>query len=237
MELVLDQFRNLNFGAGAIFFYVGAEVAIGTLLVVYLNDEAAMGKIDPDLGANYLAYYWGLAMVGRFLGAVVLRYIRAERALAFVTASALLLVLLSMTGPMMNTWIDVSVIQLKTFSMESIHVPLASLLLVLVGLFNSIMWPSIFPLGIRGLGKHTTQGSGLMVMMVIGGAFIPLIQGGLIEIDAIGYRYSFALVVLCYAYLFFFAVNGYKSKLADAGVKAMEDSENGNLEVDKGEEV
>lgn len=212
------DFRNLNLGAFAIFFYVGAEVAIGTILVIYLKDSAAMGNIKEELGSSYLAYYWMGAMIGRFAGIFLLRLVSAQKALTFVTAAATILVVLSMTSPFMNMWIDVPVIQLKSFSFESIHVPMASLLLVIVGLFNSIMWPSIFPLGIRGLGKHTSQASGIMVTMVIGGAFIPLIQGGLVEI--MDYRYSFIIVVLCYLYLFYYGVSGHKSKKADANILA-----------------
>lgn len=217
------QYRNLNLGALAIFFYVGAEVAIGTILVIYLKDSAAMGNINEELGSSYLAYYWMGAMIGRFLGIIFLRFISAQKALAFVTAAAVILVVMSMMGPFMDTWIDVPVIQLKTFSFQSIHVPLASLLLVIVGLFNSIMWPSIFPLGIRGLGKHTSQASGIMVTMVVGGAIIPLAQGGLVALY--DYRYSFVLVVVCYLYLFYYAVNGHKSKLAEANIQAAKTGE------------
>jgi MFS transporter, FHS family, L-fucose permease len=76
------------------------------------------------------------------------------------------------------------------------------------GLFNSVMWPCIFPLSVKGLGKLTSQGSGILVMMVVGGAVIPELQGFLA--DRFGYQHSFIIVLLCYAYVVFFAVNGYR---------------------------
>ena len=78
------------------------------------------------------------------------------------------------------------------------------------GLFNSVMWPCIFPLSVKGLGRFTSQGSGILIMMVVGGAVMPEIQGLLA--DAFGYQKSFVVVLLCYAYLVFFAVSGYKNE-------------------------
>ena len=179
-------FRNLRFGAAAIFFYVGAEVAIGSMLISYLG-QPSMGGMSHSAAARYVSLYWGGAMVGRFIGFVVLQKIRQERALLFVAAVAALLV-----GTALVT-----------------HGSVAMWAVVSCGLFNSVMWPCIFPLSVKGLGRFTSQGSGILIMMVVGGAVIPEIQGLLA--DAFGYQKSFVVVLLCYAYLVFFAVSGHRS--------------------------
>ncbi|GAA4831380.1 sugar MFS transporter [Algivirga pacifica] len=210
----LTNHRNLIFGAGAIFFYVGVEVAIGSLLILYLA-TTEMGGIEEKHASSLLAYYWGSAMIGRFIGSAITQKISPEILLRVVTAGALLMVALSFTGFAMNNWVDVLVMIFDysegvSLHFEDVHIPYAGLFLVLCGLFNSVMWPSIFPLGIKGLGKLTSLGSGVMVAMVAGGAFIPLFQGMLEE--SIGFKWSFLLPLFCYAYLFFFAVEGYKTK-------------------------
>ena len=180
------QFRNLRFGAAAIFFYVGAEVAIGSIMITYLG-QPSMGGMSHSAAARYVSLYWGGAMVGRFIGFVVLQKVRQERALLFVAAVATLLV-----GTSLVT-----------------HGNVALWSLVSCGLFNSVMWPCIFPLSVAGLGRFTSQGSGILITMVVGGAVIPAIQGLLA--DAFGYQQSFGVVLLCYAYLVFFGVSGYRA--------------------------
>jgi FHS family L-fucose permease-like MFS transporter len=179
------SYSHLRLGALAIFTYVGAEVAIGSVLVNYLG-QPAMGGLSHTAAAVYVSYYWGGAMVGRFLGSFVLLKVRAEQALAAVAAAAMLLVAVTVFG----------------------HGHYAALAVVACGLFNSVMWPCIFPLSVKGLGKLTSQGSGILVMMVVGGAVIPEIQGLLA--DKFGFQLSFLVVLLCYAYLLYFAVSGYK---------------------------
>ena len=181
------QFRHLKLGAVAIFTYVGAEVAIGSILIPFLG-QPSMGSIPHEAAAHYVTLYWGGAMVGRFLGSFAMGPlgIRTERALAAVTMVAFALVLTGILG----------------------HGHVAMWALVSVGLFNSVMWPCIFPLGVRGLGAFTSQGSGIMVTMVVGGAIIPVLQGLLA--DKFGYQPSFAIVLACYAYLIYFALSGYR---------------------------
>ncbi len=219
------DFLHLKLGAGAIFFYVGAEVAIGSLLVLYLTSQnliilpaeltaglegESLHALSEKMASSLLAYYWGSAMIGRFIGSAVGQKIKANMLLAIVSVIALLLVSYSMFGGQ-DGRMDISVIVLNTSPFElyfqSINVPVVAFALVLVGLFNSVMWPAIFPLGIAKLGKHTSKGSGIMVTMVLGGAVIPYIQGLLAE--SMGYRYSFAVCLVCYAYLLFFALRGY----------------------------
>lgn len=212
------EFKHLIFGAGAIFFYVGAEVVVGSLLIVYLESDI-MGNIPAKFAANLVAYYWAGAMIGRFMGSKISSKIAPNKALAFVGIGAFILILLSMTDIMIQNSVIIPVINMgedcKTlefyFNFKSLTVPLAAICLILIGLFNSIMWPSIFTLGISRLGKYTSKGSGLMVTMVAGGAFVTLLQA--ILADQIGYRYSFALCLICYAYIIFFALKGYKPKM------------------------
>lgn len=215
------DYLHLKFGALAIFFYVGAEVAIGSLLILYLSEPASgghggLGVLAEHDASRLLAYYWGSAMIGRFAGSMILQKIKTHKALQVVTAIAFFLVLGSMFTPLITKMINVSVIEMGTncqtgvfgIGFKPIQVPVAGVLLVLVGLMNSIMWPSIFPLGIRGLKEHTSEGSGIMVAMVLGGAIIPQIQSVMVEF--MPYQYSFSICLICYAYLFFFAYKGFK---------------------------
>lgn len=215
------EFRHLIYGSGAIFFYVGAEVVIGSLLVVYLKSDT-MGSIPEKFATSLIAYYWAGAMIGRFIGSKLTQKIAPNKALAFVSIGAFILIFLSMTDAMIHNTVTVPVINMGEdcntlkfyFNFKPLTVPLAAVCLILIGLFNAIMWPSIFPLGIARLGKYTSRGSGLMITMVAGGALVSLLQG--ILADHIGYRYSFALCLICYAYIIFFALKGYKPlKAAD----------------------
>jgi len=179
--------RRLLLGAVAIFVYVGAEVAIGSMMTNYFNQKE-IGNLPLQDAARYLQYYWGGAMVGRFVGSALLRSLRTQRLLAFNAAAAAVLVTVSML----------------TFG----HTAMWSLLLV--GLFNSIMFPGIFTLAIDGLGPLTGKGSGLLVAAIVGGAVVPELQGVLA--DHIGIHHAFLLPVLCYGYIIFYAVRVTGSK-------------------------
>ena len=185
------SFRHLRFGAIGIFTYVGAEVAIGSLLINYLS-LPSMGGLSHAEAAHYVSYYWGGAMVARFAGFFILRHVKQATALAVVSAAAVVF------------------LSVATFG----HGPVALWALVSCGLFNSVMWPCIFPMSIEGLGAVTSQGSGILVSMVVGGAVIPEVQAWLA--DHFGYQPSFLVILACYAYILFFALNGYKG---DALVK------------------
>lgn len=221
------DFPNLLAGAGGIFFYVGAEVAIASILVIYLQDEhlikigaGAIQALTVEKAASSLvAYYWGGAMVGRIIGTYLGQKIRPEIMLRTVAFLALALVSLSISGIFLNDWIGMKVMVLIpepfSLSLEPITFPVSILLLVLVGLCNSVMWPCIFTLGIAGLGKHTSQGSGILVTMVIGGAIIPILQGILSEPKILGYQYSFLIVLVCYLYILYYGLKGYVVKKVD----------------------
>lgn len=177
------QHRNLILGTAGIFCYVGAEVAIGSFLVNYMN-LPDIGNLRPDVAAKYLSFYWGGAMCGRFIGSAVLQKVPTRVVLGINAVVAALLVCFSM--------------------MSNGHVAMWALLLV--GLFNSVMFPSIFTLGIEGLGPLTGEGSGLLIMAIVGGAIIPELQGLLA--DRVGLHHAFVLPVLCYLYILFFAAKG-----------------------------
>ncbi len=125
-------------------------------------------------------------MVGRFIGFVALRRVRQAKALAFVSVMAVLFIATAIFG----------------------HGPLALWTLVSCGLFNSVMWPCIFPMSLEGVGRHTSQASGILVTMVVGGAIVPELQGLLA--DRFGYQSSFLIVLACYFYILFFALYGHR---------------------------
>lgn len=179
------QYRHLVLGAIGIFVYVGAEVSIGSFLVNFLNDPTIAGLEETE-AAKYIAYYWGGAMVGRFVGAGVMQKIAADKVLAF------------------NSVVAVVLISIAIFSSGL----LAMSAILLVGLFNSIMFPTIFSLAINGLKQYTSQGSGILCLAIVGGAIIPLLQGVLA--DSIGLQNSFSLPIICYAFIVYYGLKGSK---------------------------
>ena len=176
---------NLIFGAIGIFVYVGAEVSIGSFLVNYFG-QPEIGGLTEKVAASFVAFYWGGAMVGRFIGSALLQKMKTGGLLAACAVCAAALVAISMltTG----------------------HTAMYSI--ILVGFFNSIMFPSIFTLGVAELGPLTGDGSGVMIMAIVGGAIIPVAQGWIA--DHIGIHHAFFLPVVCYLYILFFALSGSK---------------------------
>lgn len=179
----LWRYRHLVLGAVAIFMYVGAEVAIGSFLINYLT-QPDIGNISELTASRFVSYYWGGAMVGRFVGSAILQKVKTGTLLGICGIVACLLVVTSMVS----------------FG----HIAMWSI--ILVGLFNSIMFPSIFTLGIAKLGPRTGDGSGLLIMAIVGGAIIPLIQGAIA--DHIGIHHAFFLPALCYLYIVYYAFKG-----------------------------
>lgn len=175
--------RHLVLGAAAISTYVGAEVAIGSFLVNYFI-QPDIGALTAAVAARYVSLYWGGAMVGRFAGAAILRRVR--------------------TGPAVGAAAIVAALLVMTSILTTGHVAMWSI--ILVGLFNSIMFPSIFTLGIAELGALTGRGSGLLIAAIVGGAIVPLLQGVLA--DRIGIHGAFVLPVVCYAYIAFYGFSG-----------------------------
>ena len=168
--------RRLIFGVVSIFAYVGAEVAIGSLLTNYLMSARVLAASQQNAG-SLVSVYWGLAMVGRFIGAFALRRIRPGPALALCALGAGVLAALSgLSGGMV-----------------------AAVAVLAIGLFNSIMFPTIFTLAIEDLGAAAPQGSGLLCLAIVGGAVVPLIAGRVA--DSFGLTAFLAVPVACYVWI------------------------------------
>lgn len=250
---------NLIYGAIAIFVYVGAEVSIGSFLVNYFN-QPEIGGLAEKLGASFVAFYWGGAMLGRFIGSNFLGGAKAKY-MGLVTAISIALIFLSYPiesrmpagyqpglpnltwlawlvvagrplfvlvaiaaatigvvallrggSAKANTGILLGVCAISTSILVAVsmlssgHVAMWSI--ILVGFFNSIMFPSIFTLGVAELGPLTGDGSGILIMAIVGGALIPVAQGWIA--DHIGIHHAFFLPVICYLYILFFALSGSK---------------------------
>jgi MFS transporter, FHS family, L-fucose permease len=173
---------NLVFGVPAIFIYLIAEIGIGSTLVNFIS-LPQIGAMSHADAANYVSLFWGGAMVGRFLGAFIMRRVSGERVLTAVSVGALVLTLIAV----------------------STKGPLAMWCLIAVGLCHSVMFPTIFTLGIKGLGALTEEGSGLLIMAIAGGA-LSYFQGVLA--DRVGLQLSYLLPAACYVYVLFYAVWG-----------------------------
>jgi FHS family L-fucose permease-like MFS transporter len=181
--------RRLVLGAVSIFAYVGAEVTIGNNMVSYLMLDHTLGAQAQTAGF-LVSLYWGGAMVGRFVGAAVLRMV--SPALVLV-ACALCAGLLAIT------------------SVFSMGVTAAATLLA-IGLFNSIMFPTIFTLAIEGMGEETPQGSGLLCLAIVGGAIIPLLTG--VAADRFGLPHALLVPVICYIWIMAYGVLVHLGRIA-----------------------
>ena len=177
----LRQYRSMVLGALAIFVYVGGEVAIASFLINYFKELVGMTESD---GANMLAFYWGGAMIGRAIGAFLMNYIAATKYLVFNAFMAILMIIVSM-----NSSGDVAIYSI-----------------LLVGFFNSIMFPTIFTLAVKGLGSMTSKGSALVCQGIVGGALIPVLQG--VVADSASLQFSFVVPMLCYIYIAWYAMKG-----------------------------
>ncbi len=180
--------RRLRLGALAIFLYVGAEVGIGSTLVLFFGLPEVAG-MEPARAGYFVSFYWGAAMVGRLVGAVLQRRWSPRAVLGVAGSLAIVLVIVTVTV------------------MGSVAVPT----LLAVGLFNSIMFPTIFSLAVDGLGAETSRGSGVLVMAIVGGALVPVGMGALA--DAFDYRTALASTTLAYAYIAWFAWRGTKERV------------------------
>ncbi|HEY2515175.1 MAG TPA: sugar MFS transporter [Polyangiaceae bacterium] len=181
----------LVFGCVAIFVYVGAEVSIGSILVSFLKEPSA-GAMSAETAAKCISFYWGGAMIGRFAGSAILRTWSPPRVLGVFAAAALTLVLATVLlrgNPAVVTILS-------------------------VGLFNSIMFPTIFTLAIDGLGDRTGEGSGALCMAIVGGALVPVLEGAVA--DRAGLHLAFLVPAVCYAYIAWYALVGSKARFASA---------------------
>ncbi len=184
-------------GAAGIFTYVGAEVSIGNLLINFMG-LPQIAHLPEAIAGYFLMCYWGGAMVGRFVGSAVLQKLRTGPVLAIAAAGAFFLTSMSLltTG----------------------HLAMGALLAV--GFFNSIMFPSIFTLGIEGLGPLTSKGSSILIAAILGGAIVPKIQGALA--DHIGLHPSFIVPTICYIYIAIFGLMSMKRAAASHAAVPLE---------------
>ncbi|MET0268149.1 MAG: sugar MFS transporter [Duganella sp.] len=180
----LWKHRNLVFGIPAIFIYLIAEIGVANLFINFVS-QPDIGNMTHEMAARYLLLLWGGMMVGRFVGSVLMRTWSAEAILAGASIGAALVMLVAtFAGGQLAMWALIS-----------------------VGLFHSVMFPTIFTLGIRGLGPLTEEGSGLLIMAIAGGALV-IAQGWLA--DKYGLQISFLLTVACELYVLFYALWGAK---------------------------
>lgn len=183
----LFAFRNLNFGVVGIFMYVGAEVSLGTFLTNYISDKIF---IETNQANKYVAFYWGAMLVGRLIGSVVLRSIRPSVILSFLSMMAIALITLSIfTDGYLAVWT-----------------------MIAVGLCNSVMFAVIFSLSVSGLSQYTTRASGLLSTAIFGGAIVSFAVGVLK--DHFSWQVAFVIPIVCYCYLCFYGMNGYKSRFS-----------------------
>lgn len=181
------QHKRLVLGALAIFMYVGAEVSVGSYLVNYFAESHIMAMSNYE-ASKMVSYYWGAALIGRFIGAALTFFIRPN-------------IILAVNGMLAIVCIFVSVFSEGPTAMWSI---------LAVGLFNSIMFPTIFAMAITGLGKLTSRGSGLLVQGIVGGALLPLLQGLVADMTSV--QLSFLVPAFAYIYISWYALVGCKAE-------------------------
>jgi FHS family L-fucose permease-like MFS transporter len=181
----LLSFPNLKFGIWGIFCYVGAEVAIGTFLTNYVAEVLVIPVHDAN---TYVTFYWGSMLGGRLLGAAILKSVRPPLVLSVCGGLAVFLILFSInTGGLTAVWS-----------------------MIAVGLCNSVMFAIIFSLSVGGLGSGTAKASGLLSTAIVGGAVVSYAMGALK--DHFDWRVAFLVPVICYLYIVFYGMSGYKSK-------------------------
>jgi FHS family L-fucose permease-like MFS transporter len=236
------QYRHLVLGVVCIFAYVGGEVTVGSNFINFLK-LPAIGGFDAAVAKNYLAFFWGGAMIGRFLGAIALSEFSRDLykygmmlligLAAFFVVSGLydlqlgvimfLLVLLNALvfrlanfrpHTTLSYFAAMVILLLLIVTFASGQLALWSI--VAIGFFNSIMFPTIFALAVKGLGSYTSQGASLLVMACVGGAIIPPLQGYFADVSH-DFQLSFILPVLCYVYVLFYGLKGYKQAGPEIG--------------------
>lgn len=229
------RYPNLAFGMVAILMYVGAEVSIGSILISYLKLPEIAG-LEEAAASHYVAFYWGGLMIGRFLGAIslgslkslykyllmlgtgglsfgVIWYVQDLRIATIYSVFLVLSLVVFMIGRSLpaRTLFLFSLMAVALLAFSMFRTGEAAMWSVIgVGLFNSIMWSNIFTLAIAGLGKHTSQGSSLLVMAIVGGALLPVLMG--VVADYSGVRNAFIVPLLAYTYVAFYGLRGYKQK-------------------------
>lgn len=206
------RFRNFKYGAIAIFLYVGVEVGIPGTLFFYLSDTTPSGggcglALAAAVAGFVAATYWFLMLVGRFIAGIIASKVSSRWMLRITTIIAMLLIGIAMlTGNRCS-------VEIPVFTGRSVAVfslPIAAVLLMLCGLCTSVMWSCIYNLSVDGLGKYTALGSGIFMMMVVGGGLMPLVQNFIA--DRVSYMTSYIVPLLSVAYICYYSVWGCRKK-------------------------
>lgn len=211
-------FRHFVLGTIAIFVYVGVEIGIPGTLNFYIADTTSRGGGEGLLNAaaigGFLAgTYWLLMLVGRTVSSFIADKVSSKTLMMITSGAGIILILAAMILGKTTT-VDMPVF--TGTSVEMVTVPIAALFLVLCGLCTSIMWASIFNLATEGLGKYSAQGSGIFMMMVVGGGVLPLVQNFIA--DSTTYMISYIVPLLAMAYMFYYAIIGSKNVNKDIPV-------------------
>jgi len=215
------SFRHFVFGTVAIFLYVGIEVGIPNFMNLFLTaptdvaDGAKGMGINPAAAGSVVGTYWFLMLIGRLLGGTLGGRFSAKTQLSFVSILGLVFIGLGILLP--NTILVSMPVFKSGFSFGLQQVPLAIMLFTLTGFCTSIMWGGIFNLAVEGIGKYTPMGSGIFMVMVVGGGVLPLIQGAVADIT-FSYMASYWVIIAALAYLLWYALVGCKNVNTDIPV-------------------
>ncbi|EDM38931.1 fucose permease [Pedobacter sp. BAL39] len=237
------KFPHLKRGIIAMFCYVGAEVAVGSFIISFLEEITGLTEV---VSKNYLSLYWGGAMIGRFVGAISLNQgLPQAKKIVYMLGTSILVFglifsIVDLTFAQISFFLVFIVLNFIGFLVGksvpsrtlAIFTGINMLLLIScmlnsgtyamysvlgIGIFNSIMFSNIYTLSIAGLGSYTSQGSSLIVMAILGGAIMPIVQGAIADI--IGVHHSFIVPLVCYGFILYFGI--YCSRIFKAGeVKA-----------------
>lgn len=215
------SFRHFNLGMVAIFMYLGIEVGVPTYVMQYLttptNAATAGLGINAGIVGMIVAVYWLLMLVGRFLGGLISGRVSSRAQIIGVSSMSLVLVLLGMFLP--DNWmVRMPGIDWATLTVMTAEVPVGVLALILVGLCTSVMWGGIFNMAVEGLGKYTSIASGAFMTMVCGGGILIPLQGKLADVLG-SFEMSYVVVLLCAAYILYYALIGYKNVNMDIPIE------------------
>lgn len=204
------SFRHFVLGAVSIFVYVGVEIGIPGTLFYYISDKtingAGVSGNAVAIAGSVAATYWCMMLIGRFSAGFIAGRIPSKSMLLFATATGMVLIAAAM---LLGNGMSVMMPVFKGNEFDMVTVPIAALLLVLCGLFTSIMWSCIFNLATEGLGKYTASASGIFMMMVVGGGILPLLQNFMA--DRQGYLLSYTIPLLGMAFMFYYALKGHQN--------------------------
>ncbi len=186
------QYKHVVLGFFAVFFYVGAEVSIASKLYEFLKAHIEDDNLKGSI-SYIIPYYWGGAMVGRFVGAEILKESKTSKVLFGATLLAIIFLVMAISTPTQG----------------------AMFMILGVGLFNSVMWPTIFELGVHGLGKFTAYASSILIMGIVGGAAVPFVMNTMIEEYNFSLNAALCVPIGCYLYIAFYALKGHKYEMKD----------------------